>query len=106
MKQGRDKIISSLSTVGKHTLSSTSPRESYEEIIKNSITYEEQIAAKKHEFVKKKSKYYPILVLEDRHVKREKMLRGKSMNWNVYYDMLALPPHERKKLSVLNKFEA
>lgn len=57
MKQGRDKIISALSTVGKHTLSSTSPRESYEEIIKNSITYEEQIAAKKHEFVKKKSTY-------------------------------------------------
>jgi hypothetical protein len=34
------------------------------------------------------------------------MLRGKSMNWNVYYDMLALSTRERKKLKGSSKFEA
>jgi hypothetical protein len=40
MKKGRDKIITSLSSVGKHTLSSTHAHESYDELIKNSLAYE------------------------------------------------------------------
>ena len=38
MKKGRDKIITSLSSVGKHTLGNHD-HTSYQELIKNSLTY-------------------------------------------------------------------
>ena len=59
MKKGRDKIITSLQSVGKHTLSTTHGQnhENYNELIKNSMGYEQQVAASKQDFIRKKSNY-------------------------------------------------
>jgi hypothetical protein len=56
MKKGRDKIITSLASVGKHTLtgnthshshSHSHNQDSYDDLIKNSLAYEEQVAKSK-----------------------------------------------------------
>jgi hypothetical protein len=44
--------------------------------------------------------------MQDRETKRSKMMKGRNLHWNVYYDMLALSASERQKLKGLCKFSS
>lgn len=33
------------------------------------------------------------------------MVKGRNLNWNVYYELLALGPRERQRLKGTDKFE-